>query len=208
MFLPLLCLGAILAPTCPASYQPSCSPPPSSGSVGAAWFHPFSRSTTAPIRGPAPRPPLFTVRVGSHDEVVAVSHLKACTAADATPGSLRCHGRLPGSRPGGLAATKQVLFLDPLVSSPSPSSTLPCDSPGTVFLPGEEVFARPGPTAHSQPPQTQYPFRQQELPKRLDLWPLLLPAEVSAYFHRFEFNDNCRAKTFIMSSFPKLQVYD
>ncbi len=46
--------------TCPASCQPSCSPPPSSGSVGAAWFHPFSRSTTAPTRfcaaAPAPSP--------------------------------------------------------------------------------------------------------------------------------------------------------
>ncbi len=56
MFLLLLCLGTILAPSC----QPSCSLPPSSGSVGAAWFHPFSRSTTAPTRfcatAPAPSP--------------------------------------------------------------------------------------------------------------------------------------------------------
>ncbi len=56
----LLCLGTILAPSCPASCQPSCSPHPSSGSVGAAWFHPFSGSTTAPTRscaaGPAPSP--------------------------------------------------------------------------------------------------------------------------------------------------------
>ncbi len=50
MFLLLLCLGTILAPSCPASCQLSCSPPPSSGSVGAAWFHPFSCSTTAPTR--------------------------------------------------------------------------------------------------------------------------------------------------------------
>ena len=60
MFLLLLCLGTILAPSCPESCQPSCSPPPSSGSVGAAWFHPFSRSTTAPTRScaaaPAPSP--------------------------------------------------------------------------------------------------------------------------------------------------------
>jgi hypothetical protein len=60
MFLPLLCLGTILAPSCRASCQPSCSPPPSSGSVGAAWFHPFIRSTTAPTRScaavPAPSP--------------------------------------------------------------------------------------------------------------------------------------------------------
>jgi hypothetical protein len=60
MFLPLLYLGTILALTCPASCQPSCSPPPLSGSVGAAWFHPFSHSTTAPTRfcaaAPAPSP--------------------------------------------------------------------------------------------------------------------------------------------------------
>jgi hypothetical protein len=60
MFLLLLCLGTVLAPTCPASYQPSCSPPPWSGFVRAAWFHPFSRSTTAPtqfcVAAPAPSP--------------------------------------------------------------------------------------------------------------------------------------------------------
>jgi hypothetical protein len=56
MFLPLLCLGTILAPTCPTSCQPSCSPPPLSGSVGTAWFHPFSRSTTAPTRSCAAAP--------------------------------------------------------------------------------------------------------------------------------------------------------
>ncbi len=59
-FLLLLCLGTILAPSRPASCQPSCSPPPSSGSVGAAWFHPFSHTTTAPTQScaaaPAPSP--------------------------------------------------------------------------------------------------------------------------------------------------------
>jgi hypothetical protein len=40
MFLLLLCLGTILAP--------SCSPPPWSGPVVAAWFHPFSRSMMSP----------------------------------------------------------------------------------------------------------------------------------------------------------------
>jgi hypothetical protein len=61
----------------------------------------------------------FTIRVGFRDEVIAVSHLKACTAADAMTGSLRPRGRLPDSHPGGLAATKWVSFSDPLVSSPS-----------------------------------------------------------------------------------------
>ena len=114
-------------------------------------------------------PRSFTIRVGSRDEVVAVSRLKACTAADATPGSPRRRGRPPGSRPGSLAATKRVSFSDPLVSSPSSSLAPPRDGPGTVFLPGEEVFARPGPAAPSQPPQTRYPSRQRTPPKRLDL---------------------------------------
>jgi hypothetical protein len=56
MFLLLLCLGTILAPSCPASCQPSCSPPPLSGFTGAASFHPFSRSTTAALRQQTPRP--------------------------------------------------------------------------------------------------------------------------------------------------------
>jgi hypothetical protein len=60
MFLQLLCLGKILAPRCPASCQPSSSPPFSSGSIGAASFHPFSRSTKAPMPFcsvvPAPSP--------------------------------------------------------------------------------------------------------------------------------------------------------
>jgi hypothetical protein len=82
MFLLLLCLVTILAPTCPASCQPSCSPPPSSGSVRAAWFHPFSHSTMAPTRSCAAASPSESGR-GSR---VAISRLKACMAADATPG--------------------------------------------------------------------------------------------------------------------------
>ncbi len=154
MFLPLLCLGTILAPTCPASCQPSCSPPTSSGSVGAAWFHPFSCSTMAPMRS-CTTAPLLHHPIGSRDEVVAL-------AADDAP------GRPLGSRPGGLAATKRVSFSDPLVSSPSPSLVPPRNGPGTIFLPGEEVFARPGPAAPSQPPL------------ELDFWPLLLLAEARA----------------------------
>jgi hypothetical protein len=56
MFLLILCLGTVLALSCTAS----CFLPPSSGSVEAAWFHPFSRSTTAPTwfcaAAPAPSP--------------------------------------------------------------------------------------------------------------------------------------------------------
>jgi hypothetical protein len=53
-------------------------------------------------------PRSFTIRVGSRSEVVFVSRLKACTAA--TPGSQRRCGRLPGSHPGSLDATKWVSF--------------------------------------------------------------------------------------------------
>ncbi len=165
MFLPLLCLGTILAPTYPASCQPNCSPLLSSGSVGAAAFHPFSCSTTAPTRFCTVAPRSFTIRVRSRDEVVAISHIKACTAADAMPGSPRRRGRPPGLRPGGPAVTKRVSFSDP----PSSSLAPPQNGPGTVFLPGKEVFACPGTAGAFKPPQTQYGSRQWAPPKRLDL---------------------------------------
>jgi hypothetical protein len=138
MFLLLLCLGTILVPSCPASCQPSCSPPPLSGSIEAAWFHPFSRSTTAPTRSCAAAPRSFTIRVRSRDEVVAVSRLKACT--DATPGSPCRRGRPPGSRLGGIAATKRVSFSDPLVSSPSSSSALPRTVPELFSYPARRFL--------------------------------------------------------------------
>jgi hypothetical protein len=45
--------------------------------------------------------------------------------AEAMGGSLRRHGRLLGSLPSVLAATKQVLFSYPLVPSPSYSMAPP-----------------------------------------------------------------------------------
>jgi hypothetical protein len=178
MVLPLLCLDTILAPTCPASCQPSCSPPPLFRRGGLVPILQLLYDSPYAVLRHSPRS--FTIRVGSWDNVVAVSRFKASMAADAVLGSPHCCSRLPGSRPGGLAATKRVLFSDPLVSSPSPPSAPPRDSPGTVFLPGKEVFARLGPVTPSQPPQTRYPSRQWAPPKRLDLWPLLLPAEARA----------------------------
>ncbi len=60
MFLLFLCLGTILVPSCPASCQPSSSPPPSSGSIMAESSHLSSRSMTAPTplcaMDPAPSP--------------------------------------------------------------------------------------------------------------------------------------------------------
>jgi hypothetical protein len=114
-------------------------------------------------------PPSFTIRVGWRDEVVAVSRLKACIAADATAGSPRRRSRASGSHSGCLATTKRVSFSDPLVSSPSSSQAPPRDGLRTVFLPGEEVFARSGPAAPSQVPQMRYPSHQRAPLQRLDL---------------------------------------
>jgi hypothetical protein len=97
-------------------------------------------------------PRSFTIRVGSQYEVVAVSCLKACTAADSTPGSPRRRGRPLSLHPAGPATTKRVSFSDPLLSSPSPLAPTR-DGPRTIFLPGKEVFACPGPAAPSQVPQ-------------------------------------------------------
>jgi hypothetical protein len=108
------------APTCPASCQPSYSLPPSSGSAGAAWFRPFSRSTMAPMQSFSAAP------------------------------------------------------------APSPSES----GRGMRWLPSAALrLARPqtpGPAAPSHPPQTLYPSCQQAPPKKLDLGPLLLPAEARA----------------------------
>jgi hypothetical protein len=150
MFLPLLCLGTILALTCPASSTELLSAPlvwVRRGGLVPPLQPLYDGPSAVLCRGPCS----FTIRVGSQEEVVAVSCLKACTAVDATSGIPCCRGRLPGSRPGSLAATKWVSFSDPLVSSPFPSLTPPPDGPGTIFLPGEEGSAAP-----SQPPQTRY----------------------------------------------------
>jgi hypothetical protein len=60
MFLLFLCLGIIPAPCCPASFQPSFSPPPLSRSVVVPSSHLSSRSTMAPTPfsavDPAPSP--------------------------------------------------------------------------------------------------------------------------------------------------------
>jgi hypothetical protein len=102
MFLLLPCLGTILAP--------SCSPPPLVWVRRGGLVPPLQPLYDGPYAVLHRSPRSFTIRVGSRDEVVAVSHLKVCTAADATPGSPRRSGRLPGSSPGGLAATKRVSF--------------------------------------------------------------------------------------------------
>jgi hypothetical protein len=127
--------------------------------VSAPSLLSYNSSTDLPSELPANlrSSPLIWVHLGGlvpplqplYDSPYAVLRrgLKACTAADATPGSPRCHGRLPGSHQGGPAATNRVSFSDPLVSSPSPSAP-PRDGPGNVFLPSEEVFAHQEAAAH------------------------------------------------------------
>jgi hypothetical protein len=70
-----------------------------------------------------------------------MSHLKACMAMDATPGSPQCRGRPPGpgvtampaaALPGGQAATKWVLFSDPVVSPAQQDQPRIC--PGAIFF--------------------------------------------------------------------------
>jgi hypothetical protein len=164
MFLPLLCLGTILAPTCQQAalgpivwvrrgglvppLQPlydgpyvvlrrGPTPSPSESGHGTRW------SLSAALRLARPRTPRLAARV---------------TAADCWA---RTQAVLP--QPSGL------FFSDPLISSSSLSSALPRNCCGTVFLPGEEVVARPGLAAPSQPLRTRYRSCQQAPPKRLDL---------------------------------------
>ncbi len=85
MFWLLLCPGTILEPSC----HPSCSPPPLSGPLGQRHSTP-SAAIRRPLRGSAPQPPRsFTIQVAGQG--CAISRLKACTASDAMPGSLRRH---------------------------------------------------------------------------------------------------------------------
>jgi hypothetical protein len=133
MLLLFPCLGTIPVPSAPFLWLHR-------GSIVPPLHCPYDGLYAILLRGPSS----FTIRVGSRDEIVSVSHLKACTEANATSGSPQRHGRPPGKHKGGPTTTKQVSFSDPLVSSPS-FPVPPQNSLGTVFLPGEEVFAHPGP---------------------------------------------------------------
>jgi hypothetical protein len=165
MFLFFLCLGTTPAPvSCLASCRPNSSPP------HLIWVR---RGSAVPLLQPLYDGPYsaihrgsrsFTLQVRSRDEIVAISRLKACTAADAAPGSPRSRGRPPGRRPGGSAAVKRVSFAHPLASTPS-IAALPQNGPGTVFLPSAEVFARPRRAAPSPPPQQWNPPRQRTPPR-------------------------------------------
>jgi hypothetical protein len=71
----LLCLGTILASSCPASCKPSCSPPPLSGFVVVAWSHLSNCSTTAPMPfcAVAPAPSLSESGLGTRSSPSATS---------------------------------------------------------------------------------------------------------------------------------------
>ncbi len=96
MLLLFPCPCTIPVPSCRPSCQTSCSTPPSSGCAATL----SSR---------------LSIKVGSRDEIVSVSHLKACMEADPTPGSPRRCSRPLGKHPGGPTATKRVSFSDLLV---------------------------------------------------------------------------------------------
>ncbi len=132
----------------------------------------------------------FTNRVGNREEIVSTSCLQPSSDDVAEPGVPRHRGRPPNAsevaKPAahchsGPPATKRVSFLDPLVSTPSqrPQERL-STSPWTVFIPPcRGIFARPGMTSTSQPPQNQYPQCQWSQPARLDVWPCLLQRQSS-----------------------------
>ncbi len=162
MLLFTLCPGITAAPVFPASYQPSSSPPPWSGSAAAAPRLRYIRCMTAPTPLSAAAPLLHTpgrAQRGDHRRQPPEGlHYRG-----RLPGSPLRRGRPPGKRPGGSAAakrpngsaaakrpnssaaTKRVSFAHPLASTPS--TPPPRNGPGTVFLPSAEVFARPGPAA-------------------------------------------------------------
>jgi hypothetical protein len=174
MLLFTLCPGITAVPALvfPASSQPSSSPPAWSGSAAAAPCRRYILCMTAPFAVVHCDALSFTLQVGIREEIVTV---KACTAADATPGiPHRCSrppGKHPGSskaakRPGDSASANWVSFAHPLASTPSLAAQ-PRNGPGTVFLPSAEVFERPGPAAPSTPPQQQNPSRQRTPPRYL-----------------------------------------
>jgi hypothetical protein len=167
MFLLFLCPGTILAPSCRASCQASSSPPPSSGSVGAASSHPFSHSTTAPTSSCAADPLL-------HHPSRVPGRGHRCQPPQGLHGRRR-HAWQPTSlrQTAGFAPRRSCRSQVGLIFRSAGFFTfppaLPPDGPGTVFLPIKEVFARPGLAAPSQVPQTWYPSCQRASPQRLDL---------------------------------------
>jgi hypothetical protein len=108
MFLLLLCLCTILAPSCPVSCQPSCSSPPLIWVRRGGVIPPLQLPNDGPYAVLHRGPRSFTIQVGSRDEVIAVSRLKACMAADA----------MPAAR---VATADSRVFTQPVLPQPSES---------------------------------------------------------------------------------------
>jgi hypothetical protein len=168
VFLLLLCLGRILAPTCLVSCQPSCSPPPSSGSVGRCCSTP-SAAPHRPLCGPAPRPPLL-----HHQSRVAGRG--GCRQLPKGLHGRRCHAWQPSSprQTAGPAPWRSCRNQAGLVFRPTGFFTFSfigsaTRRPQNRFPTRRGGFSMPGPVAPSQPPQTQYPSCHRAPPKRLDL---------------------------------------
>jgi hypothetical protein len=169
MFLLLLCLGTILALSCPASCQPSCSPLSSPGSVKAAWFHPFSRSMTAPTQffaaacTPSPSEsgretrwlPSATLRLARPRTPRLAAHV---AAADHRARAQAAMPQPSGSRSQTRWSLHLLLFRRRHETVPEPFS-----------YPAKRFLHAPGPAVPSQVPQTRYPSRQRAPPQRLDL---------------------------------------
>jgi hypothetical protein len=169
MFLPLLCLGAVLVPPCPASYQLSCSPPPLSRSIGAPWFHPFSHSTTAPAQSctMAPSPSPSELGHGMRWSPSAALRLAwprmPCLAPCVIMAERRARVQAVLSQPSGSRFQTRWFLLLPLFRCHYATV------PELFSYPARRFFVHPGPAVPSQPPQTRYPSHQQAPPQRLDL---------------------------------------
>jgi hypothetical protein len=154
MYLPFLCLGTILAPSCQNELPGDLLSAPLVWVRRGSVILPFSHSKTAPTpscaAGPAPSP--SESGPGTRSSPSAASRL-------ARPRTPRLAARVTAA---GCRVLTQVVLLQPSGSRFQTrwflyfSSGAAMRGPGTVFLPGEEVFARPGPAAPSQVTQTRY----------------------------------------------------
>jgi hypothetical protein len=113
MFLLLFSLGTILALSCPASCQPSCSLPPLVWVRPGGLVPPLQPLYDGPYAVLRRSPCSFTIRVGSRDKMVAVSRLKACTATVTMPGSPGHCGRQLGFAPRRSCCNQAGLVLRP-----------------------------------------------------------------------------------------------
>jgi hypothetical protein len=87
MFRLLLRLGTILAPSFPSELPAELLTNPLVWVCRGGVIPPLQPLYNGPYAVLRRGPCSFTIRVRARDKVVAISHLKACTAVDTTPGS-------------------------------------------------------------------------------------------------------------------------